>query len=173
MKVRATHVSMLAAALLLVGGGCATTEESTTATDAVGENEVAVMEDTAEVEMPVVNVEVEVVSTETFTEESGAYSYVYDPSVYRTQLYVSSKSVSLDQTVNNVTKTALQVFVKSADDAKLDPEVLANATSQTPVYAKSSGTSSVYAAKSSDGQILEIKCQAKTCDTDLKMLTVN
>ncbi len=180
MKLLSKYVGMLALALLLVGGGCASQGDVSDSAMEAGHDLDSAMEGVEEVVDENVEGGGEVVgevsvelTSETFTHESGAYTYTFDPAKYATQIYVSSDSVSLDDISGEFSKTALQVFVKSADDSKLAPEVLENATSQTPTFAKKFGTQSIYGALASDGQILEVRCQAKSCDDLLPMLSVN
>jgi len=168
-KVRFFQTGVLAAALLLVGGGCVSqTDPSGTSGQDVSDTEVSedVMMDDAEGESP----EEEGSGTETFTHASGTYTFTYDPAEYETEGTVNTSSVSLN-TLSG--KTGLQVFIRTAGDSSLSEEVQANATSTTPTFAKNYGTMKIYAALSSDGQILEIRCQSSSCDEVLPMLTVN
>jgi len=169
MKKRFMHLSMLVAAVLLVGAGCGSVEEAPVTGDA---GEVAPVVETGDTAESSEGSEAMEMATETFMHDSGAYAYVFDPAKYETTLYVSSKSVSLDDISGERKLTALQVFTRAEGDDKLTDDVMEKATSATPEFVKPFGTMSVYAAKSSTGDILEIKCQKKNCEEVLPMLEV-
>jgi len=172
IKTRLAYLSMLVAAVLLVGGGCASTEPAPT----TGEPEKSAMEESGESMEETKGEDVTEEASadmETYDHKSGAYSYTFDPAKYDTTPYVSSDSVSLDDISGENKKTALQVFVRVEGDDKLTDELKEKATSATPEFVKPFGTMSVYAAKASTGEVLEIRCQKKNCEEVLPMLTVN